>query len=186
MKKQLIVRTPEQIGDLLALDRPQGCDLCHPGVTKVALRNLEILCQWWLSPELQERWKVGTVIQGNQSTIDDSDVPLPNMDALFKVQFNASGPQYPIFLVINQHHPEKKYPHYQLQVPTGDFLKSIKGHRSEAELRKLYAACEKATKELSYKKLKSASLHDPLAQSDLNLINRALSSFVEAIGRYLR
>ena len=81
MKKQLIVRTSEQIGGLLALDRPQGCDLCSPGVTKVALRNLEILCHWWLSPELPARWNVGTVIQGTQSTVDDSAVPLPNISA---------------------------------------------------------------------------------------------------------
>lgn len=173
MDLKLEMWTQDQFGKLAALDRPQDCKLCGAAGSNVAIENMRVLSEWWLSPAQRTTWNVETLIQGLQAP------DKPSMDAVFKIATPLRRKPIPIFLVICQHQEDKKLPHYQLQAPTGDIKKSLKDLAREITL--LYNQCDGKTSPFRAKDQKSISLHERLTSSELQTIQSALSAFVVGI-----
>ena len=169
----LELRNQEQFSRLAQLDMPHSCHLCHVSDTRDGLENLRILSEWWLAGAQRESWGVSTLIQGRQ------EPARPSMDAVFKIVVPGRNTPIPILLVICQHYIAKNWPHYQLQIPTGDVLKSLKSQRQE--ILPLYNKCETVTRPYWVEDRKSISLHEPLSEPALPTILSSISTFVSGV-----
>lgn len=177
MDLKLEMWTQDQFDKLAGLDRPHGCKVCDADDTNVAIENMRVLGEWWLSPAQRTAWNVETLIQGRQAP------DRPSMDAVFKISTASRPEPIPIFLIICQHREGKKLPHYQLQAPTGDIKKSLRD--LEREITPLYNQCDAATSHFSVKGQKSISLHERLISPELEVIQSSLSVFVVGIRNVL-
>jgi hypothetical protein len=177
MDLKLEMLAQEQFGELAELDRSHGCRLCGGDDLKIAIENMRVLSEWWLSPAQRTALNVETLIQGRQAP------DRPSMDAVFKISTPLRRQPIPIFLVICQHQEDKKLPHYQLQAPTGDIKKSLRD--LEREIAPLYNQCDVETSQFHPKGQKSISLHERLTSSELETIQWSLSAFIVGIREVL-
>jgi hypothetical protein len=128
--------------------------------------------RWWLADDQRARWNVQTLIETRQR--DDKEA----MDAVFKVRHPGRGSPIPVFFILCQHQADKKFPHYQLQVPHGSLGIGFRNDELQEKVESLKARCDATVQRYRHESLKSIALDQSLLPSTRESIQGSISELV--------
>jgi hypothetical protein len=171
----VIARETDDIPRVVALDTPDDCHLCSRTDAATAGRTLAGLCRWWIDGPTREGWAGQTFIDGRRRPDRAAS------DAWFQLAVPSRPNPLPIFLIISQHWDGKQHPHYQLQVPSANLVKGVRGSAPGAAVEQLAGVADHRVQRLRAGERRSISLHAPLLPSDLDVVQEAISALVAGV-----
>jgi hypothetical protein len=169
-------RNEADVPQLLALDEAARCHLCHSSATAAGHAVLRELAVWWLAQAQRDAWRVGTMVEGRRRP------DRLGSDGIFNVEIPGRDTPVPVFIVITQHWPKKRLPHYQLSVP---FIRGLslaaKSANLEAAVDHLIEAAGARMEPLRRDGLRNISLQRPLDAEDMELVRGVVSDLVRGL-----